>query len=111
MGWQILFYDDNVEKDTLGFPDKILAKILWIFDIIKEHGPNIGKPYTDSFGNGLFEIRAKGKEGIGRSLFCYTSAKNIIVLHSFIKKTQKTPKKELEIALKRKKEIEHEKNK
>ena len=111
MGWQILFYDDNVKKDTLEFPNKILAKMLWIFEMIKERGPNIGKPYTDSFGDGLFEVRAKGKEGIGRSLFCYASGENIVILHSFIKKTQKTPKKELEIALKRKKEIDNEKSK
>ena len=82
--------------------------MLWIFDIIKEHGPNIGKPYTDSFGDGLFEVRAKGKEGIGWSLFCYASKDSIVILHSFVKKTQKTPKKELEIALKRKKEIDNE---
>ena len=64
--------------------------MLWIFDIIKEHGPNIGKPYTDSFGDGLFEVRAKGKEGIGWSLFCYASKDSIVILHSFVKKTQKS---------------------
>jgi len=108
MKWQILFYSDRVEQETLEFPDKILAKLLHIFEIIEENGANLGKPYTDSLGNGLFEVRAKGKEGIGRSLFCYTNEKTIIILHSFIKKTQKTPKKELEIALSRKKEIDNE---
>jgi len=56
-------------------------------------------------GNGLFEIRAKGKEGIGRSLFCTVKGKEIIVLRSFIKKTQKTPKRELEKARNRMKEL------
>jgi phage-related protein len=111
MKWQILFYDNNVEQVTLEFPDKILAKLLHIFEMVEIHGPNLGKPYTDSFGDGLFEIRAKGQEGIGRSLFCYASGKSIVILHSFIKKTQKTPKKELELALKRKKEIDNGNNK
>jgi phage-related protein len=108
MKWQILFYSDKVEQETLEFPDKILAKLLHIFEMIEVHGANLGKPYTDSLGDGLFEVRAKGQEGIGRSLFCYTHGKTIIILHSFIKKTQKTPKKELEIALIRKKEIDNE---
>ena len=56
-------------------------------------------------GEGLFEVRAKGKEGIGRSLFCTVKGREVVILHSFIKKTQKTPKKDLDLAKKRMKEI------
>ena len=49
--------------------------------------------------DGLFEIRARGKEGIGRSLFCTQKGREIVILHSFVKKTQKTPKNELAKAL------------
>lgn len=108
MKWAIEFFNDTVETDTLSLPAKILAKMLHIFEMIEDHGPNLGKPYTDAFGDGIFEVRAKGAEGIGRSFFCYASGRKIIILHSFVKKTQKTPHKEIEIALKRKKEIEHE---
>ena len=73
--------------------------------MIEEFGPALGKPYTASIGGGLFEIRSKGKEGIGRSLYCMVKGKEIIVLHSFIKKSQKTPKKELNLAKKRIKEV------
>jgi len=55
----------------------------------------------------LFEVRAKAKEGIGRSIYCYQKGQKIIILHSFVKKDQKIPKKELQIALKRKKEIDN----
>lgn len=109
MKWQIEFYNETVKNETHSFPKKILAKLLHIFDLIEEFGHKLGKPYIDSFGDGLFEIRAKGQEGIGRSLFCYMSDKRIVILHSFVKKSQKTPKKELQIALKRKKELENEK--
>ena len=111
MKWKITFYSNTVEEETFTFPNKILSKLIHIFEIIEEHGPNICKPYTDSFGEGLFEVRAKAEEGIGQSLFCYAQGKEIVILHSFIKKTQKTPKKELDLALKRKKEIDHENNK
>jgi phage-related protein len=107
MKWQIEFFNESVEADTYSFPSKILAKTLYIFEMIEEFGANLGLPYTDSFGDGLFEVRAKGQEGIGRSIFCYAVGKKIIILHSFIKKTQKTPKKDLDIAKERKKEIDN----
>ena len=59
-------------------------------------------------GKGLFEIRARGKEGIGRAFFCTAVGNKIVVLHTFIKKTQKTPLKELKIARKRLKEVHSE---
>ncbi|MCK9372697.1 MAG: type II toxin-antitoxin system RelE/ParE family toxin [Sulfuricurvum sp.] len=54
MKWAIEFFNDTVETDTLSLPAKILAKMLHIFEMIEEHGPNLGKPYTDAFGDGLF---------------------------------------------------------
>jgi len=56
----------------------------------------------------LFEIRVKGKNRIVRFFYCFKKNQIIIVLHGFIKKSQKTPLKELSIAIKRKKEIENE---
>ncbi|SMN00001.1 hypothetical protein, phage-related [uncultured Candidatus Thioglobus sp.] len=79
-----------------------------IVGLIEKYGANLGKPHTQYLGSKLFEIRAKGREGIGRSIFCYedNKTKEIIILRSFIKKTQKTPKQEITIALKRQKELE-----
>jgi len=72
---------------------------------MEEYGPNLGMPHTRALGNGLFEIRAKAEEGIGRVFFCTTVGRKIIILHSFIKKTNKTPKRELDLALARQKEV------
>ncbi len=105
MKWQITFYNNKVEQETLNFPPGILANFLHIAEMIEEFGPTIGKPYSAPMGGGLFEIRAKGKEGIGRSLYCMAKGREIIILHSFIKKSQKTPKKELDFAKKRMKEV------
>ncbi len=105
MKWKITFYSEKVEQETLNFPTGILANFLHILEMIEQFGVNLGKPYTASMGGGLFEIRAKGKEGIGRSFYCTLKGKEIVILHSFIKKSQKTPKKELDIAKKRMKEI------
>lgn len=105
MQWRMTFYSENVERETLAFPAGILAHFLHIFEMIEEWGPALGKPYTAPLGEGLFEIRAKGKEGIGRSLFCTVKGREVVILRSFIKKTQKTPKKDLDLAKKRMKEI------
>ena len=105
MVWKVSFYSDKVEAETLRFPTGILANLVHILEMIEEFGPNLGKPHTAPMGQGLFEIRAKGKEGIGRSLFCTLNKEEIVVLHSFVKKTQRTPKKELDKARKRMKEL------
>ena len=89
MEWKITFYSGKVERETLSFPPSILASFLRIAELIEEFGPFIGKPHIASMGGGLFEVRARGKEGIGRSLYCTVKGKEIVILHSFIKKTQK----------------------
>ncbi len=70
-------------------------------------GPNLGMPYTRAIGSGLFEIRAKGREGIGRAFDCTVVEKKIMILQSIIKKTQKTPKRDLDLAIKRMKEVKN----
>ena len=101
MSWKVTFFNEKAKEETLGFPNGILTNFLHIAEIIEEFGPAIGKPYTAPMGSGLFEIRAKGREGIGRSLFCSVKGKEIVILNSFIKKTPKTPKKEIDKARKR----------
>ena len=105
MKWSIAFFNKKVEAETLTFPTGILANLIHIMDLIEQFGPALGKPHTSPMGSGMFEIRAKGKEGIGRSLFCSIAGNEIVILHSFIKKTQKTPKKDLALARRRMKEL------
>lgn len=106
MSWKITFFNQKVETEVLEFPAGILANFLHILEMIEEFGPALGKPHTAPMGNGLFEIRAKGKEGIGRALFCAVKGQEIVILHSFIKKTLRAPKKELEKARRRLKELD-----
>ncbi|CAG37911.1 conserved hypothetical protein [Desulfotalea psychrophila LSv54] len=105
MKWKISFYSEKVEKRTLAFSAGILANFIHIVDMMEDLGPSLGEPYTKAFGNGLFEIRARGKEGIGRSFFGTLKGREIIILHSFVKKSQKTPQKEIKVATKRLKKV------
>lgn len=84
MYWKVVFFNEKVSKETLKFPKGILADFLHIVEMIQSFGPSLGMPYTKAMGQGLFEIRAKGKEGIGRSLFCTVKDQKVIILHSFV---------------------------
>jgi phage-related protein len=67
----------------------------------------LGEPHTEAFGGGLFELRLKGAEGIARVFYCTQVGRRVVMLHSFIKKTQKTPVSERRIAEQRLKEIKN----
>ena len=89
----------------MSLPVTLQARYIALTDRMLEHGPNLGLPHTDAFGGGLFELRLKGAEGIARVFFCTMVGQEIVMLHSFIKKSAKTPAKELLLAKQRMKEI------
>lgn len=105
MTWQIVYYSKRVYQDIASLPETLLGSFLAYTKIMEDHGPNLGMPHTRPMGNGLFEIRASGKEGIARIFYCTLKGDQIWILHSFVKKTQQTPKSELQIAKKRLKEV------
>jgi phage-related protein len=90
----------------LDLPSSILASFLRVTELIEEFGPELGRPHTAPIGAGLFEIRAKGKEGIARSVFCTLKGREIIILITVIKKQNKIPKRQMDTAKKRMKEIQ-----
>ena len=107
MEFTLEFYSDSVQNEVLSWPEGIQACFTRIAEQMVEHGPNLGMPYTRPFGDGLFEIRAKGREGIGRAFFCTLVGRRVVILHGFIKKTEQTPAKELRTARLRLKEVQN----
>lgn len=106
MTWTITFYSEKVETETLTLPPGILANFLRIVELIEEFGPDLGRPHTAPLGKGLFEIRAKGREGIARSVFCTLKGQEIVILLSAVKKGNALPKRQMDTARKRMKEIQ-----
>ncbi|MBT4286361.1 MAG: type II toxin-antitoxin system RelE/ParE family toxin [Deltaproteobacteria bacterium] len=106
MKWQIKYFNNNLEDDILNLPEGLLARYLRLTDLMLQFGANLGLPHTKAIESGLFELRVKSKEGIARVFFCTKIGKKIVMLHSFIKKSQKTPKKEINIAKSRMKEVQ-----
>jgi phage-related protein len=105
--YKIKYYSVEVEDDILSLPDTLAARYVVLTRRMAAVGANLGPPHTDSFGEGLFELRLKGAEGIARVFFCTLIGRQIMMLHSFVKKSQKTPLREIEVARKRMKEVKN----
>ncbi|MDR8031844.1 type II toxin-antitoxin system RelE/ParE family toxin [Burkholderia cenocepacia] len=104
-GYEIQFFSERVAAGVASLPTTLLARYFALADRMERYGPNLGEPHSQSMGNGLYERRLKGAEGIARVFYCAIVERRIVMLHCFVKKTPRTPLKELEIARRRLKEV------
>ena len=107
MEYRIEYFSEQVQEGILALPDTLAARYIVLTRRMVASGPNLGEPHTKAFGSGLFELRLKGAEGIARVFFCMVVGRRIVMLHSFVKKSAKTPAKELSLAETRLKEFKH----
>jgi len=107
MAWTITYFSESVQREILDLPAGFLGRYLRYSDRMEVFGPDLGMPHTRPMGEGLFELRLKAAEGIARIFYCTMVGKKIVVLHQFIKKTDKTPPRELETARRRMREIKN----
>jgi len=105
--YTISYYSDDVQAQITDLPDTLAARYVVLTRRMIALGPNLGEPHTKAFGEGLFELRLKGSYGIARVFFCTLVGKRIVMLHSFIKKSDRTPLREREVAETRMKEVKH----
>lgn len=103
--FEIIFYDkpDGTEpaKDfILSLDDKMKAKVLSLLELLSVNGSKFREPYSKHIVDGIFELRAKVGSNISRVFYFFVIGKKIIITNGFIKKTQKTPKSEIELAKK-----------
>ena len=89
-----------------GLDKKMQAKALAALDLLAEYGNQLREPYSKSIGDGLFELRIKFSSDISRIFYFFVVDNKIILTNGFIKKTMKTPKGEIELARKYKKDYE-----
>ena len=105
--YTITYCSEAVQEDILELPDTLAARYVVLTRRMIALGPNLGEPHTSAFGEDLFELRLKGAERIARVFFCTLVARRIVMLHSFIKKSAKTPIQDLRIAETRMKEVKN----
>ncbi|MFI5294554.1 MAG: type II toxin-antitoxin system RelE/ParE family toxin [Thermodesulfovibrionales bacterium] len=107
MNWTLTYYSESVQQEILAMPAGLLARYLRYSDRMEVFGPDLGMPHTRALGDGLFELRLNAAEGISRVFYCTMIGKKIMVLHQFIKKTDKTPPREIATARRRMKEVKN----
>ncbi len=105
MVWTIEYPYQDTEQFIIDLPPGLSGRYLRLAELMLEFGSNLGMPHTRALSDGLFELRIKGKEGIARVFYCTLVNQRIVMLHGFIKKSQKTPKKELRVAQRRLAEV------
>jgi len=103
--WTVTFFSDRVEAEILKLPAGFVARFVRFAERMEIFGPDLGMPHTRAMGGGLFDLRIKAAEGIARVFYCTVIDRRIVILHQFVKKTDKTPPNELEIARRRMKEV------
>ena len=96
----------TVDDELEALPADQRAKFVWIAELIQSHGlENVREPYVKHLEQGLWEIRMKGRDGISRAIYVVAQPKRVVVVRVFKKKTQKTPRREINLALERAKEV------
>ena len=107
MAFSVEYFHPRVLAEIESWPVDVLADYAHLVELLIEHGPNLRMPHSRAMGDGLFELRPRGRSGIGRALYFFLVDQRVVVVHAFIKKTQQTPDKELRLARKRMKDMNH----
>mgnify|MGYP004521345443 CR=1 FL=1 len=107
MAWTVEFLDDTALAELEAMPSDIKARFARIVELIEGHGlERVGEPHIKHLQGKLWEMRMKGRDGIARSLYVTATGRRVVVLRTFAKKTQKTQRREIHLALERAKEVE-----
>src|ERR1700760_2225236 len=106
MSWQVEILNEIVAAEIAALPADMQARFLRMAERIAAAGlQSLGEPHVKHLEGKLWELRLTGRDGIARALYVTAIGRRVIVVRAFIKKTQRTPRSEIEIALQRAKEI------
>jgi phage-related protein len=106
MHWSVEFLNEVVEEEFPALPKDMQARFVRISELIEAYGiEHVGMPHVRHLDGKLWEMRAKGKAGISRGIYVAITGKRVVILRIFVKKTEKTPRSEILLALSRAKEL------
>ena len=104
--WTVGFFSAAAIAEVKALPKDLQSSFERIVSMIEDNGlERMREPYVKHLESKLWEMRLKGKDGIARSLYVTATGRRVVVLRTFIKKTENAPRREIEIALKRAREM------
>jgi phage-related protein len=106
VAWRVEILNDTVAAEIAGLPPDMQARFLRLAERIESAGlQSLSAPHVKHLEGKLWELRLMGRDGIARALYVTAVGQRVVVVRAFVKKTQKTPRAEIELALHRAKEI------
>ncbi len=106
MMWTIEILNDVVRAELDALPADQIARFLRIGELIRTMGlDRVREPHVRHLEGRLWEIRMKGRDGVSRAIYVVARPRRVVVVRVFVKKTEKTPRSEIELALKRTKDV------
>lgn len=104
--WTVGFFSDAARAELDALPRDMQSKFLRVAEMIEAFGlERMREPYVKHVEGKLWEIRLVGRDRIARSLYVTAKGRRVVVLRTFIKKTEKAPRREIELALERAKDV------
>lgn len=101
-GWSVLVLNADVAAELGRLDAELRARFDRIVGLIEALGPHqVGMPHVRPLEGKLWEMRMSGRNGIARAIYLAASGQQLVVLHVFMKKTERTPRGAIEMALKR----------
>jgi phage-related protein len=106
LSWTVETLNEIVDAEVESLPEDMRARLARVARLIEEHGlERVGEPHLKHMEGRLWEIRLKGRSGIARALYVTAAGRRVVIVRAFVKKTEKTPRREIEMALMRAKSV------
>ena len=107
MGWTVETLNETVDAEVDALPEDMRARLARIAHLIEEKGlERVGEPHVKHIEGRVWEMRLKGHSGISRALYVTAARRRAVIVRVFTKKTDKTPRREIELALTRAESVE-----
>jgi phage-related protein len=105
--WTVETLNATVTAELSALPDDMLARLRRITELIQAHGiEQMREPHVKHLEGRLWEMRLTGRDGIARAIYMTASGRRVVILRAFVKKSRKTPRREIALALERAKEVQ-----
>jgi phage-related protein len=104
--WSFVFLNAEVKAELDAQPGDVRANFERIVQLVQAFGiERVHEPYIKHLEGRIWEMRLRGRDGIARALYVTATGKRVVILRVFAKKTQKTPRREIELARRRAEEV------
>ncbi|MEI8188753.1 MAG: type II toxin-antitoxin system RelE/ParE family toxin [candidate division NC10 bacterium] len=107
MSWTVETLNETVDAEVEALPEDMRARLARIAKLIEERGlERVSEPHVKQVEACLWEMRLKGRSGISRALYVTAVGRRVVIVRVFVKKAEKTPRREIELALFRAKSLQ-----